>query len=148
LGMGFKKNVSQINHVYTKRYGTVRGMHFQYPPAAEAKIVTCIRGKVFDVALDIRRDSPTFLKWHAEILTPESQNSLLIPEGFAQGYQTLSNDCELLYLHSENYCPSAVGALNVLDPDIAINWPEQISEMSERDRSHKFIREGFEGVVL
>jgi dTDP-4-dehydrorhamnose 3,5-epimerase len=80
-------------------------MHFQFPPHAETKIVTCTKGEVFDVAVDIRRGSPTFLNWHGEELSAENNRSLFIPEGFAHGFQTLSSDCEMIYLHSAVYAP-------------------------------------------
>ena len=87
----------------------MRGLHFQYPPHAETKLVSCLRGEVFDVAVDLRRDSPTFLRWHAEILSSDNHRTLLIPEGFAHGFQTLTEDCELLYLHTAAWQPGAEG---------------------------------------
>ena len=95
---GWKKPIAQINHTLTSQCGTVRGMHFQHPPYAEMKLVTCIRGQVWDVVVDLREDSPTFLHWHAEILSRENNRALLIPEGFAHGFQTLVDDVELLYM--------------------------------------------------
>jgi dTDP-4-dehydrorhamnose 3,5-epimerase len=96
----------------TLRRGTVRGLHFQRPPHAEAKLVTCLHGQVFDVAVDLRAGSPTFLQWHAEELTESNGRSLLIPEGFAHGFQTLSEHCELLYVHSATFVPSSEGGIN------------------------------------
>ena len=145
---GFSKSIAQINHSHTIRKGAVRGLHFQYPSHAEAKIVTCLRGEVFDVALDIRKGSSTFLKWHGEILSAANQRSLLIPEGFAHGFQTLTGDCELIYLHSEPYHGQAEGGLHVNDPSLGIAWPIEIMELSERDRSHPFTIQDFEGVAL
>jgi len=145
---GMKKSIAQINHTYTSKKGAVRGLHFQYPPYAEIKMVTCLRGEVYDVAVDIRRGSPTFLQWHGEILSSANQRSLLIPEGFAHGFQTLKRDCELLYLHSEAFHPDAEGALHVNDPGIGIVWPMAIKELSERDRNHPFIDSNFKGVPV
>ena len=88
------KNIKQVNHTLTKNVGTVRGMHFQRPPYAETKLVSCLRGEVFDVAVDLRHDSPTFLHWYGERLSAENHKTLVIPEGFAHGFQTLTDDCE------------------------------------------------------
>lgn len=143
-----RKRVVQINRSVTYRSGTVRGMHFQYPPCSEIKIVSCLRGEIFDVAVDIRSQSPTFLRWHGEVLSAENGRSLLIPEGFAHGFQTLTNDCELLYLHTALYAPKAEGALNPRDPRVGIIWPQAITDMSTRDRSQPLLREDFTGVQL
>lgn len=146
--LGFTKSIQQINHTYTAKSGAVRGMHYQHPPHAEIKLVSCLRGKIFDVAVDLRRDSPTFLQWHAEILSAENRRSLLIPEGFAHGFQTLTPDCELIYLHTAPYVKGAEGALNVTDPRLGIQWPLEITEMSERDRSHPMIPAEFKGLAV
>lgn len=145
--IGFKGSIAQMNHTLTNLKGCVRGLHFQHPPSAETKIVTCIKGKVFDVAVDVRSGSPTFLNWYAIELSAENRMSLYIPKGFAHGFQTLENDCELLYIHSEFYQPKAEDALNALDKKIAIDWPLDVTEMSERDRSHKMIN-NFEGIKI
>ena len=144
---GFDRAVAQMNHTLTRRTGAVRGMHFQHPPHAEIKVVTCLHGSVFDVAVDIRRDSPTFLRWHAQILSAENARSLLIPRGFAHGFQALGDDCELLYLHSDAYAPAAEGALNALDPLLAIGWPLELTELSDRDRAHPPIGADFHGIA-
>jgi dTDP-4-dehydrorhamnose 3,5-epimerase len=138
--------IAQINHTLTKIPGTVRGMHFQFPPKAEAKLVSCIRGAVWDVAVDIRRGAPTFLKWHAEELSAANQRALLIPPGFAHGFQTLDPDSELLYLHSEPYDPACEGALNPCDPALAISWPREISSISEKDSNRSILEPSFDGV--
>ena len=106
----------QINHTLTGRRGTVRGMHYQRPPHAETKFISCLRGEVFDVAVDLRHDSPTFLRWHAEVLSAENHRTLVVPEGFAHGFQTLAEDCELLYLHTAAFAADSEGALNANDP--------------------------------
>lgn len=142
------KNIVQINHTLTDKRGTVRGLHYQYPPHAETKIVSCLRGEIFDVAVDIRRDSPTFLHWHGEFLSDENGKSLLIPEGYAHGFQTLTEACELIYLHSAAYCSDSEGALNVADPRLNITWPLPIDALSERDRSHPFMGSDFSGIAL
>ncbi len=145
---GLEKTIVQINHSLTRRKGSVRGMHFQHPPHAETKIVTCMKGKIFDVAVDIRSGSATFLHWHGEILSAENRKSLLIPEGFAHGFQTLAESCELLYLHSMPYAPYAEGALNAQDPVLGIMWPQPVTEISDRDRSHPLITEDFVGIRI
>ena len=145
---GFNKPICVINHTLTRNKGAVRGLHYQHPPHAEIKLVSCIKGEIFDVAVDIRKDSPTFLQWHGEILSEGNQRSLLIPEGFAHGFQTLYEDCELIYLHSAPYCNDAEAALNVIDQKIGITWPLGIIELSERDRLHPMIKNDFEGMVV
>ena len=145
---GLRKPIAQINHTCTVKKGAVRGLHFQYPPHSEGKIVSCLCGEVYDVAVDIRKGSPTFLHWHGEILSATNQRSLLIPEGFAHGFQTLTENCELLYLHSEAFHPQAEGALHIADPRIGIVWPIAMTELSERDRSHPVIGSDFEGLSL
>jgi dTDP-4-dehydrorhamnose 3,5-epimerase len=145
---GFKLPLVQINHSSSKQRGTLRGMHFQHPPQAESKIVTCIAGRIFDVAVDLRRDSATFLQWFGTELSAENQQSLLIPEGFAHGFQALSDDCELIYLHSAAYQPASEGAVNANDPRFAIAWPLNITEMSDRDRSYPLITTEFQGIEL
>jgi dTDP-4-dehydrorhamnose 3,5-epimerase len=123
-------------------------MHFQHPPHAEIKLVSCLRGEVFDVAVDLRKGSPTFLQWHGELLSAQAQNSIYIPAGFAHGFQTMMDDCELLYLHSSAYDASAEGAVNVLDPGIAIRWPLPPADMSARDRSHAYLTSDFRGIAV
>jgi dTDP-4-dehydrorhamnose 3,5-epimerase len=140
--------IVQINRTLTVTRGTVRGMHYQRPPHAEIKLVTCLRGSVFDVAVDVRQNSPTFLRWHAETLSAEHPVSLIVPEGFAHGFQTLTDDCELLYFHTARYAPDAEGALNPRDSRLAIAWPLPIAEMSARDESHPMLTADFTGVAL
>ena len=146
--IGFTQPIAQMNHTLTKQKGAVRGMHYQHPPCTETKIVTCIRGEIFDVAVDIRKGSPTFLKFHVEILSDKNQSSLYIPDGFAHGFQTLTEDCELLYIHSSLYQHDAEGALNVFDTELNIEWPQKITEISERDKNHPMIDSSFEGIDL
>jgi dTDP-4-dehydrorhamnose 3,5-epimerase len=144
---GWNKPVVQINHTYTARRGTVRGMHFQRPPHAEMKLVTCLRGEVCDVAVDVRAGSATFLHWHAEQLSAENGRALLIPEGFAHGFQALTDNVDLLYCHSAAHEAAAEGGLNPTDPKLAIAWPLQIAELSPRDAQHPLLND-FAGVVL
>jgi dTDP-4-dehydrorhamnose 3,5-epimerase len=142
------KNIVQINQSLTRQKGAVRGMHFQYPPKAEIKMVKCLRGSVFDVLIDLRRDSFTFLKWHGEVLSAENMKIMCIAEGFAHGFQTLEENCELLYLHTEVYNPEHEGAVRYNDPAINISWPLEVTDISERDQAHTLLSRNFEGVVL
>lgn len=142
------RRITQINHTKTAKMGTVRGMHFQHPPYAEMKLVSCIRGEVFDVAVDLREDSPTFLQWHAEILSEENHKSFAIPEGFAHGFQTLTDDCELLYFHTAAYQPEAEAGLNALDERLAIKWLLPIAERSMRDQQHPALVNDFAGIKV
>jgi len=145
---GFGDTVAQVNQSHTRLPGTIRGLHFQYPPHAEAKLVSCLRGEVFDVAVDLRAGSPTFLRWHARVLSADNHTSLLVPAGFAHGFQSLRADSELLYLHSGAYEPASEGALQALDPAIGIAWPLEVSVMSRRDRLDAIPAAGFEGLKL
>ena len=138
--------IAQVNHSLTAKRATVRGMHFQRPPHAEMKLVSCIRGEVWDVAVDVRAGSPTFLKWHSERLSADNGRAMLIPQGFAHGFQTLTDDAELLYCHSAEYCPAAEAGLNPRDPRLGIDWPLVITELSSRDSAHPWVDDGFEGV--
>jgi dTDP-4-dehydrorhamnose 3,5-epimerase len=133
---GWNGTVRQANHTFTRRRGTIRGMHFQYPPYGEQKLVTCVSGEVFDVAVDLRRASPTFLNWHAERLTADNHCSLLIPPGFAHGYQALCDEVQLLYFHSQPYQPNFEGGLHPADPLLGIEWPLPVGTISHRDASH------------
>jgi len=141
-------DVEQINLTFTAESGVVRGLHFQYPPHAEMKLVSCLRGEIWDVAVDLRADSPTFLQWHAETLSAANGKSLLIPEGFAHGFQTLSNEVEMHYCHTAAYAPGAEGAIHPEDVGLAISWPLPITSMSDRDRSHPNIDNTFTGIKL
>lgn len=145
---GLDRPIAQINHTLTRSKGAVRGLHFQYPPHAETKLVSCPSGAVFDVVVDVRAGSSTFLRWHGEILSAENHRSLLVPEGFAHGFQALTEDCELLYLHTASFHSESEGALNVAEPALAIQWPLPVSELSERDRAHPFIDAHFSGIRL
>lgn len=140
------KTVRQINRTLTRQKGTVRGLHFQNPPHAETKIVTCLKGQVWDVAVDLRRGSPTFLEHHAVLLTEDNHYSFLIPEGFAHGFQTLTSDCEMLYFHTADYNVEFEGALNAIDPSLSIPWPAPITERSDRDVNHPMVADDFQGI--
>jgi dTDP-4-dehydrorhamnose 3,5-epimerase len=146
--VGMEKPIAQINHTLTRSKGAVRGLHFQNLPHAEVKLVSCMAGAVFDVAVDLRTGSATFLRWHGEVLSAENQRSLLIPEGFAHGFQALTVDAQLLYLHTGTYHPESEGALNFEDPALGIQWPLPVGDLSDRDRAHPFIDTHFSGIRL
>ncbi len=139
-------NIKQVNHSITKRKGSLRGMHFQYPPKCESKLVKCVKGKVFDVVVDIRRGSSTFLQWVSVELSEDNRQMLYIPVGFAHGFQTLENNSELIYFHSDYYSPGLEGGLKYNDPILSISWPLSVTETSKRDCKHKCINDEFEGI--
>lgn len=142
--LGVRKIV-QINYSKTLEIGSIRGMHFQKSPHAEMKFIRCLRGRVFDVALDLRKDSPTFLKWHAQELTPDSGHMFIIPEGCAHGFQVMEPDSELLYLHTDFYEPSSEGGVYYADNLINISWPLPPANISERDGKYPPLDNNFKG---
>lgn len=142
------RRIVQINHSRTVAIGAVRGLHFQKPPHAEMKLVRCIKGRVWDVAVDVRQGSPTYLKWRAEELTPENARMMAIPEGFAHGFQVLEPESELLYLHTAFYETKSEGALRLDDPALGISWPLPVADVSERDQSHPLIDQTFVGLSV
>ena len=141
-------HVRQINQSLTLGQGSVRGLHFQYPPYAENKLITCLKGRVWDVAVDVRAGSPTFLQWHGQILEAGDGCSLLLPPGFAHGFQVLTDEAQLLYLHSADYTPGHEGGLQAMDPQLAIEWPLPVLNLSPRDASHALLDEAFQGIEL
>jgi dTDP-4-dehydrorhamnose 3,5-epimerase len=145
---GVRKNIKQINHSLTLKKGSIRGIHFQYPPKSEIKIIKCLRGSVFDVMIDLRSGSDTFLNWHGEILSAANQRVAIIPEGFAHGFQTLEENTELLYLHTEFYSPENESGIRFDDSMINISWPLEVTEISEKDRNYPLLAEDFKGIQL
>lgn len=139
-------NIKQINHSLTLKKGTVRGLHFQYEPYAEVKMVRCIQGSIFDVVVDIRKNSPTFLQTYSIKLTKENQKMLCIPKGFAHGFQTLEDNTELIYFHSNIYVPGKEGSLNIKEPRLKIQWPLKITSISQKDDASDFLDNHFQGV--
>jgi dTDP-4-dehydrorhamnose 3,5-epimerase len=142
------RHIVQINHSRTLAVGALRGLHFQHSPHAEIKLVRCLAGKVWDVAVDLRRHSSTFLQWHAEELSLENRRMMIIPEGFAHGFQVLLPGSELLYLHTAFYSPDAEGGLRYDDPRLGINWPLAVNDLSGRDKQHALIDDNFQGLVV
>ena len=144
--IGYDKEWVQLNHSFSATKGTVRGMHFQLSPHSEIKMVRCIAGSVYDVIVDLRKDSLTFLKWFGAELSAVNKNMLYIPAGFAHGFQTLADDVELIYHHTEFYTPSAEAGLRFDDPSLSIQWPLPVSEISERDTMHPLVQSTFKGL--
>ena len=141
------RGVSQVNISSTQEVGAVRGMHFQSPPFAETKLITCMKGEIFDVAVDLRRGSSTFLRWFGIRLSESTPSSLLIPEGFAHGFQVVQPNSQVLYMHSAPYAADAQGAINAVDPKLDIHWPLPITLRSERDESLPLLDDSFTGVA-
>jgi len=146
--IGHSKKIVQINHSFTKNKAAVRGMHYQNPPMAEIKMVKCLRGSVYDVIIDLRKGSDTFLKWYGETLTAKNGYLIYIPEGFAHGFQTLEPNCELMYFHTEFYNPSYEEAISFNDPEIGIQWPLNVNMISKKDRNHSLLSKNFEGILV
>jgi dTDP-4-dehydrorhamnose 3,5-epimerase len=136
----------QLNHSVTDKKGTIRGMHFQIEPFREIKMVKCIAGAVYDVIIDLRRDSSTFLKWFGAELSAKNKKMLYIPEGFAHGFQCLGDNCELIYHHSAFYIPGAEGGIRYDDLMIKIKWPLPVTLLSPRDATHPYLDENFKGI--
>jgi len=140
--------ISQINHSMTKKKGTIRGMHYQNPPYAEMKIVRCVKGSIFDIALDLRKDSPTFLQWYGEVLSADNMKALVIPEGCAHGFQSLEDNVELVYIHTQFYKKESENTIRYDDPKINIKWPLDYTVISEKDAVNSFISENFDGIII
>ena len=142
------RKIQQINQSRTAAVGAVRGMHFQFAPHAETKMVRCLKGRVWDVAVDLREGSPTFLQHHAQELSATNALMLVIPEGCAHGFQVLEPDSELLYLHTASYSPSAEGGVRFDDPLLNLPWPLTVTDLSERDTKHPLLNKNFLGIKL
>jgi dTDP-4-dehydrorhamnose 3,5-epimerase len=134
---GVRSRFVQDNHSYSKTRGVLRGLHFQLPPAAQDKLVRVSHGSIFDVAVDIRRDSPTFGRWAGVVLSAREWNQLFVPKGFAHGFVTLEEDTEVLYKASTVYAPELERAIRFDDPAIGIDWPIDTSSviLSDKDRA-------------
>ena len=134
-----RKEWVQINHSYSATRGTLRGMHFQVHPHTEIKLLRCISGAIYDVIVDLRKDSKTYLNWFGIELNADNKKQLYIPEGFAHGFQTLTQDVELIYHHSEYFSKDSEGGLRYNDPLLKIDWPLPVSEISDRDLQHPLL---------
>lgn len=145
---GLSKPIVNVNHTYTAKRGTIRGLHFQRPPDCEVKIVKCLRGAIWDCIVDIRTDSPTFLQWEGVELTDRNDSMIYVPEGFAHGFQALTDDVEIVYFVTAPYAPGNEGGLRFDDPALKIDWPIETTVVSDRDRVHPSIDDAFQGIVL
>jgi dTDP-4-dehydrorhamnose 3,5-epimerase len=144
--IGFDKQIVQINYSLTRQRGTIRGMHYQIPPASEVKMIRCVQGTVFDVMVDLRAGSPTFIKWHGVELSKDNLHMVYIPEGFAHGFQTLTDNAELIYHHSAFYSHEFEDGLRYDDPTLNIVWPLPVSVISAKDQMYPLIGKDFRGI--
>jgi dTDP-4-dehydrorhamnose 3,5-epimerase len=142
------RRIVQVNYSYTQVVGAVRGLHFQTEPHAEMKLVRCLKGKVWDVAVDLRLNSPSYKRWYAQELSPKNAYMMVIPEGFAHGFQVLEAGSELLYLHTDFYNSASEGGVCHDDPEIGIAWPLPVSDISQRDSSLSYMGNSFLGINL
>ena len=137
--IGLGKEIVQVNHSVTIQKGSIRGMHFQQPPMAETKIVKCLYGAIFDVIIDMRKHSATFLKWHGEVLSGENMKMIYVPEGFAHGFQCLEQNSEIVYLVTQFYSPIHEKGVRYDDPAIGISWPLEVTDVSKKDREYRLL---------
>jgi len=138
---GLEPVIAQANVAFNRRRGTLRGMHFQFPPAAETKYVRCTRGAILDIIVDLRPESPTYLEHVAVELTEENRLALYVPERFAHGYQVLADETETSYQVGEFYTPEAEGGLRHDDPRLGLSWPLPVSAISDKDRAWALLEE-------
>ncbi len=141
--IGHHKHWVQINHSFTEKAGTVRGLHFQKSPFKEVKMVRCVNGAVYDIIVDLRNNSPNYLEWFGIELSNKNNKMLYIPEGFAHGFQSLVDNTEIIYHHSEFYTPEAEDGILYNDPMLNINWPMPLTHISNRDLSYPLINADF-----
>lgn len=147
LEKGLNTHWVQWNHSFSAKKGTVRGLHFQHPPFQEIKMVRCISGAVLDIIVDIRKDSETFLQHISVELSAENKSVVYIPKGFAHGFQTLTENAQLLYAHSNEYVKTAEGGLRYDDPALQIKWPLPLTDISNRDQIHPLLNiTNFKGI--
>ena len=140
------RRIVQVNVSRTSAMGAIRGMHFQHAPHAEMKLIRCLRGRVWDVAVDLRARSRTFLQWHAEELSDSNMRMVVIPEGCAHGFQVLEANSELLYQHTAPYDKTSEGGVRYDDPRLTIHWPLAVTDISDRDRNHPLLSDSFRGL--
>ena len=138
---GINVDFVQDNRSYSAKKGIIRGLHFQRNPMAQAKLVTCLRGAILDVAVDLRKDSPTYKQWISVELTAENRKELFIPKGFAHGFLTLTDDVEIMYKCDEFYSPEHDGGIRFDDPDIGVDWGITDPILSEKDTNAPFLKD-------
>ncbi len=146
--IGFNKEWVQLNHSFNVKKGTVRGLHYQKMPFSESKLIRCIQGRVFDVAVDIRQNSPTYLQYFSIELSADNMSAIFIPNGFAHGFQTLEENSSLIYHHSEYYTPEADAGLRYNDPGINIKWPLPVVNLSVKDKQYPFLDVNFKAIEI
>lgn len=146
--IGHDAEFVQFNHSITLKKGTIRGMHYQIPPFSEIKLIRCVRGSVFDVIIDIRKDSPTYLKSFAMELSEYNMLSLYIPKGMAHGFQTLENNSQLIYHHTAFYTPGYEAGIRYDDPLTGIQWPLPVSVITDKDKNHPLLNNTFKGITI
>jgi dTDP-4-dehydrorhamnose 3,5-epimerase len=137
--LGLDSTVAQCNISFNEKAGTLRGLHFQTPPHEETKLIRCTRGAIYDVAVDIRPDSPSYRRWHAVELTQDNRRMMFIPRGFAHGFQTLADNSEVFYLMSDFHHPESARGLRWDDPALAISWPIGNPIVSNKDRAYPLL---------
>jgi dTDP-4-dehydrorhamnose 3,5-epimerase len=138
---GLKPIIAQANIAFNQKKGTLRGMHFQYPPAAETKLVRCTRGAILDIIVDLRPESPTYLEHIAVELSEDNQRSLYVPERFRHGYQALRDNTETSYQVGEFYTPGSEGGLRYDDERLGLSWPLPVAVISEKDENWKLLND-------
>lgn len=145
---GLKNNIVQINHSFTTEKGTFRGFHYQKPPFTENKIIKCIKGAIFDIFIDVRKNSSTFLKFDIVELSDKNSKTLFLPEGFAHGFQTITDNVEMLYFHSQFYTPKYEAGINFSDSLIGLKLPLKLTNISEKDKKIFFLTDDFKGIEI
>lgn len=138
--LGIMADFVQDNHSFTAKKGTLRGLHFQIEPKAQSKLLRCIRGKIFDVAVDLRKGSPTYLRWTGNVISEEEKNQIFIPKGFAHGFVSLTDNVEIEYKVDEYYSPECDRSIRFDDPDLAIDWGIADPVLSEKDMLAPFLK--------
>lgn len=143
---GLVSEFVQVNHSTTFRKGTIRGLHYQIPPFSEVKVIRCVRGSVIDIVVDIRKSSPTFLRYFAVELSETNNRMIYIPEGFAHGFQTLQDHSSLIYQHSNFYQPNSERGIRYDEPRLGISWPLEVTDISEKDHRQGVLPLDFIGI--
>ncbi len=144
--IGCRSPIAQVNQSFNRDKGTLRGLHYRVRPGAEIKMVMCVRGAVFDVIVDLGKGSETFLKWHGEIISAANRKIMYVPEQCAHGFQTLEDDCVLVYFHTGFYDPDHERVIRYDEPRVGVKWPAGISSISERDRNAPYLSPDFPGL--
>jgi dTDP-4-dehydrorhamnose 3,5-epimerase len=146
--IGHHKEFVQFNHSATTHKGTIRGMHYQVPPGAEIKLIRCVSGSVYDIIIDVRHKSPTFLSYFGVELNEENMKMIYVPEGFAHGFQTLENNAQLIYHHTQFYNPEYERGIRYNDPAVGIEWPLEAVNVTEKDKNYPLIDNNFKGIKI